>query len=191
MAIEDVSPEPETVLERGDIQFFFRPSVQPAEADEYKLDVQRFFAILSPAGRDMHRRLRIGKKRMPSAPRERFWARIERVGPLQRVLGSLLEPERYATKTRGERYQPEARPIALGEYEFVQHRDHIHLVYRVEPFAFEDAPEELAMAETGNHLVLFEATEGRATWTHKGTLAQLDVEGAELVLVGSCSDSPS
>jgi len=32
-------------------------------------------------------------------------------------------------------------------------------VSRVEPFAFEDAPEELAMAESGNHLVLFEATD--------------------------------
>ena len=63
-----------TVLESGDLQFFFQPSVQPAEAIEVKLGVQSFFAIMSPAGGE-HRRLRIGKKRMPATPRERFWAR--------------------------------------------------------------------------------------------------------------------
>ena len=175
------------VLERGDIQFFFRPSVQPAEADEYKLGVQSFFAILSVAGRDFHRRLRVGKKRMPVAPRERFWARIERTGTLDRVLGGSLESDYYTTKTRGERFQPAARPIASGEYAFVQHADHVHFTYRVQPFGFEDAPDEIAVAETGNHLVLFEATEGKATWSHRGTIALLDDDGAELVLVGSCS----
>jgi hypothetical protein len=94
------------VLEHGDIQFFFRPSVQAAEApagQDHALGVQSFFLILSPAGRRTHRRLRVGKKRMPAAPRERFWARVERVGSMQRVLGDVLEAETYSTKTRGER----------------------------------------------------------------------------------------
>jgi hypothetical protein len=175
------------VPEHGDIQFLFRPSVQPAEADHYVLGVQSLFAVLSPAGQRTHRRLRIGKKRMPATPRDRFWARIERVGSLQRVLGDLLEADRYSTKTRGERYQPGARQIARGTYAFVEHGDHVHFDYRVEPLPFEDVPAEIQLAEAASHLVLFQDLSGmRATWTQHGSLAQLDDEGAELVLVGSC-----
>jgi hypothetical protein len=171
------------VLERGDIQFCFQPTVQPAAAiGEVALGVQSLFAILSPEGRELHRRLRVGKKRMPQKPRERFWARIERVGSLQRALGDKLEPETYTTKTRGERYQPAARLVAVGTYAFVQHDDHVHFEYEVEP-----ADPDAMQIDSARHIVLFESTgEGRATWTHRGSIELLDDEGAELVLVGSC-----
>jgi hypothetical protein len=178
----------EEILEHGDVQFFFRPAVQPADTDgEVTLAVQSFFLILSPAGGRVHRRLRIGKKRMPSRRRDRFWARIERVGSLQRVLGDMLEDEQYSTKTRGERFQPGARPVAAGSYQLVRHDDHVHLRYQVEPFDFIDAPDELQIQESGDHLVLFEATRGRATWTHAGSIASLDRDGFEIVLVGACT----
>jgi len=178
----------EKILERGDVQFFFRPAVQPAAANgEVTLAVQSFFLILSPAGSRTHRRLKIGKKRMPSHRRDRFWARIERVGSLQRVLGDMLEDEQYSTKTRGERYQPGARPVAAGSYELVRHEDHVHLRYEVTPLDFLDAPDDLQIQESGDHLVLFEATRGRATWTHEGDIASLDHDGFEIVLVGACT----
>lgn len=178
------------VLERGDVQFFFRPMVQAAEAQTYELGVQSFFLILSPR-RGHHRRVRIGKKRMPAKRRERFWARIERVGSMQRVLGGALEAEVYSTKTRGERYQPAARPIARGTYELVKHDDHVHLCWEAEPFGFEDAPEEIGLAESGDHLVLFKNERvGRAVWTQKPRIEVLDEEGAQIVIVGpSSSDS--
>jgi hypothetical protein len=172
------------ILERGDIQFFFVPSVQPLEAPEYRLGVQSLFAIMSPAG-GAHRRLRIGRKRLPSHPRDRFWARIERVGSLQRVLGDKLENEVYTTKTRGARYQPGARPIARGTYELVRHDDHTHFIYDVEPFGVDDAPDEIDLAPHGDHLVLFENESGsRAVWTASGDVSRLDEEGFELVLTG-------
>jgi hypothetical protein len=179
----------EDILEQGDVQFFFRPVVQPADAEgEVALAVQSFFLILSPAGGRRHRRLRIGKKRMPARRRDRFWARIERVGSLQRALGDSLEPEVYSTKTRGERYQPGARPVGQGSYQLVRHDDHVHLRYTVEPFDFVDAPDELKLADSGDHLVLFEARpSARATWTHQGSISSLDEEGYEIVLVGACS----
>ncbi len=177
----------EAVLEQGDIQFFFRPGVQPAEGNDVVLSVQQLFLVLSPAGLDTHRRIRIGKKRMPERRRDRFWARVERVGSLQRVLGDQLEDEQYSTKTRGERYQPGARPVAQGSYELVQHDDHVHLRYRVEPFDFLDAPDELHVPAEGDHLVLFKATSSStATWTHAGDIGSLDERGAQLVLCGGC-----
>lgn len=172
------------VLEHGDIQFVFQPTVQAADALEVALGVQAFFVILSPAG-GKHRRVRVGKKRMPASARERFWARVERVGSFQRVLGDKLEADTYDTKTRGERYQPAARPIAHGSYEIVQHEDHVHLRYDVEPFAFEDAPDEIAVPEHGDHLLLWKRVpKAGAVWTHAPRIDQLDVEGGELVLVG-------
>jgi hypothetical protein len=171
------------VLERGDISFFFRPAVQPADALVTELGVQSFFVVLSNA-HGTHRRVRIGRKRMPAPTGERFWARVERVGSLQRVLADQLEAEEYTTKTRGQRYQPGARPIAQGCYAFVRHDDHIHLVYRVdqqEP----DAPEEVRVPEAMSHIVLFERVpRGRATWTTEGDPSLFDEEGYELVLVG-------
>ena len=120
------------VLERGDISFFYRPVVQAADAMTFRPGVQALFAVLSPGERELHRRLRIGRKRMPVAAGERLWAVVERVGSLDRVLAGQLEPEHYQTRTRGHRYQPEARPVAQGSYAFVRHDDHCHLAYRIE-----------------------------------------------------------
>jgi hypothetical protein len=171
------------VLERGDISFFFRPAVQPADAIETPLGVQRFFIVLG-AAHGPHRRVRIGRKRMPAPTGERFWARVERVGSLQRVLADQLESEQYSTRTRGDRYQPGARPIAQGCYAFVRHDDHVHLVYRVEQRE-PDAPEEVQVPDAQSHIVLFERVpRGRATWTVEGDPSLLDEEGYELVLVG-------
>jgi hypothetical protein len=173
------------VLERGDIQFIFRPLVQPADADEVVLGVQAFYAILSS---DIHRRIRIGKKRMPATSKDRFWARVERVGGLDRVMGGLVESELYSTKTRGERYQPGARPIAHGAYELVRHDDHLHLAYAVEPFGFEDAPDEIQVDSAASHLLLVKNPTGKAVWTHRASPSDLDREKAQLVLVGSSQD---
>ena len=193
------------VLERGDISFFFRPRVQPADAPPGPATapgVQSLFFVLSTAG-DRHRRVRVGRKRMPAAAGERLWARVERTGSLQRVLADQLEAEEYHTKTRGDRYQPGARPIGHGCYAFVHHGDHIHLVYRLtqlEP----DVPDEACVPEAGSDLVLFEHGEssdpaeaargvgrgqdGRLRWTTAGEPALLDEEGAEIVIVGTGSD---
>jgi len=181
------SPE---VLERGDVQFFFRPKVQQATAAAHVLGVQSFFMILSPAERRTHRRVRIGKKRMPMTGRERFWAKIERVGSLQRVLGVKLEGETYETKTRGERYQPGARPIAVGTYALVRDGDHVRFEYTAEPFGFEEAPDEIAVPEAGRHRVLWKREPpGRAVWTSEGDIAKLDAEGTQIVLVGPSAEN--
>jgi len=179
-----------TELERGDLQIFFRPSVQPAEAPVHTLGVQSLYLLLSPAGRDVHRRVRVGKNRLPTTARDRFWCRIERVGSLERALGDVLEDERYTTKTRGERYQPGARPVAHGEYLLARHDDHVHLTYAVEPLPFDDAPEELHVERAARLLLLFENHRGRAVWTQHGDLSNLDREGEEIVLVGSSVPIP-
>ena len=174
------------VLERGDISFFFRPRVQPADAPIAPATppgVQSFFLVLSAAG-GLHRRVRVGRKRMPVASGERLWARVERVGSLQRVLADQLEAEEYQTKTRGDRYQPGARPIGQGAYALVRHDDHIHLAYRLDVLE-PDVPDEARVPDSGNDIVLFERVpRERAVWTTEGEPDRLDEEGAEIVIVG-------
>jgi hypothetical protein len=179
------------VLERGDISFFYRPLVQAAGARTFRAGVQSFFAVLSPGGRPLHRRLRIGRKRMPMVAGERLWARVERVGSLERVLAGQLEPEHYQTRTRGERFQPEARPLAQGSYAIVRHDDHCHLAYRIEHHEEDDdAPGEVRVPDAASHLLLFERAPGAgAVWTVAGDIERLDEEGAEVVLVGG-DDEP-
>jgi len=176
-------------VEHGDIQFWFRPMVQAADAAEPKLGVQSLFAVLSPAGGRIHRRLRIGRKRMPSRSRDRFWARVERVGSLQRVLGDLLEAEHYVTKTRGERYQPAARAVAAGEYGFVRSEDHLHLSYQVDaehPEVCDDErDDDVPYVESASHLVLFKSARGSRVWSVTGEPSVLDTERAQIVLVGA------
>ena len=66
-------------LERGDIFFVFRPVV--GEENPSRLtDVQRFFIVLKPDGRQMFRLLVVGRKRLPEAGvHERFWGFVDRV----------------------------------------------------------------------------------------------------------------
>lgn len=170
------------VLERGDVCFFFRPAVQAADALVTELGVQSFFMVLSSES-GLHRRVRVGRKRMPNRG-ERLWARVERVGSMQRAIGDQMEDEVYSTKTRGERYQPAARAIGQGCYAFVRHGDHIHLAYRIEQFE-PDAPDPVRPLEAASPVVLFEKVpRGKATWTTVGEPVMLDEEGAEFVLVG-------
>jgi hypothetical protein len=178
------------VLERGDIAFFYRPKVQPADSIVETPGVQSLFVILSPAGGGPARRLRIGRNRMPSARGQRYWAEVERVGSFQRVLADQLEAERYTTKTRGERYQPGARAVAQGEYTFVRHEDHVHLDYRVEHAEHpDDLPEEVRVPAEASYVVLFKRhPRSRATWTTDGAPEMLDDDGAEIVLVGIDAD---
>jgi hypothetical protein len=125
---------------------------------------------------------------MPVAAGERLWARVERVGSLQRVLADLLEAEQYTTKTRGDRYQPGAQLVGQGCYALARHDDHIHLAYRIDRLEH-DVPDEVRAPDAGSDIVLFERVpRGSATWTTEGEPALLDDEGAEIVIVGVAGD---
>jgi hypothetical protein len=177
------------ILERGDIAFFFRPRVQPAGVKGGSPGVQRFFLVLGPEGGGPHRRLRIGRKRLPDVTGERFWASVEAVGSLAEVLAGELDGEHYTTKTRGARYQPGARLIARGVYAIVRHDDHTHLAYRAEHIELEDVPEEVRIPAAGSYVLLYERRpRARALWTTEGEPSRLDEPDAEVVLVGVASD---
>jgi hypothetical protein len=103
------------VLERGDVFFFYRPRVGVADVARLE-DVQRFFLVLGAEGAERHRRLIVGRKRLPD-PRthERAWAFVVEVAGRP---AALLEPE--------------TRPAGEGRYALVDHGGHTHLAYVLE-----------------------------------------------------------
>jgi hypothetical protein len=129
-------------LEHGAIAFVVRPRVQGAAG------VQRFLMLLAPERGAMHRRIVVGKKRMPvPGSREREWAYVDRIAADEDELLVDLGPATYETKTRGVRHQPGARVVARGRYAILAHAEHTHLSYVLEGDALED--EDLAALNVG------------------------------------------
>lgn len=197
------------VLERGEIRFAYRPRVGQAHATRLD-EVQRFFALLAPEGGAIHRRLVIGRKRLPDPDaHERYWAFVDRVGATRSAIESDLGEEVYRTRSRGWRRQAAARPLGQGVYAIVGHRDHSHLSYRLSP-SVRPGPlhAELGIEERASYVAAVmnpgeppPAGAGGHAARYPRDLAErfagrrfaplvpafLDHEGAELVLVGASS----
>ena len=56
-----------TLLEQGDIFFFYRPKVRSEKVESIEKDVRRFFMVLAPESKNkiLYRLLVIGKKSLP------------------------------------------------------------------------------------------------------------------------------
>jgi hypothetical protein len=125
-------------LERGRVQFLYRPRVEMQEPDELA-DVQRLLVLLSPDGAAFERAIAIGRKRVPpSSRRDRFWGFVDLVlthYDMHAALGAQV----YVTNTRGLRHLPAARPFAWGTYDITTHGDHSHLRWHVETTEADDS----------------------------------------------------
>src|SRR4051812_50099063 len=107
------SPE---VLERGELAFVATPRVRPLDDDAppHPREVQRLYLLLSPEGKPLHRRLLIGKNRLPEGARQRFWACIDRVGSSTGEVAGGFRGQEDETKTRGGGRRPPRPPPAAG-----------------------------------------------------------------------------
>jgi hypothetical protein len=141
-------------LETGDIYFLYRPVVDAEEVHGLE-DVRRFFIVLKPWRPPRYRLIVVGRKRLPD-PREhnRFWGFVWRVLRDRAALNAELGEEEYATKTRGIRKVPAARPAAEGIYAIVRHGDHTHLAYALElPTREGPAERELNIRREASYII--------------------------------------
>jgi hypothetical protein len=204
------------VLEDGDIYFLYRPRVADEHVESLE-EVQRLLMLLRPwRGRRHTRLLVVGRKRLPEIDEhDRFWAFVDVVADRPEQLHEALEPRQYPTKTRGQRYQPPARPAAEGAYAITRHDDHTHLAYQLElPQRTGPAQEELQIEHEASYIVTVKNPQaptpprvglpgpGRAhlpadLQRRFGTRrfapldppAFLDHPGAEIVLIGAAHDA--
>lgn len=144
----------ERIVEQGDIYFAYRPRVDHDEADGLA-DVQRFFMVLKPAAKKLVRLAVLGRKRLPDvADHERIWGFIDRIGRSGAAIGIELGEHRYATKTRGERTEPAARPAGEGVYALLQRGDALYLTYELsQPEHAGEVQEQLNIAPHGAYIL--------------------------------------
>jgi hypothetical protein len=143
------------VLERGNIYFIYRLRVEQTSASGIE-DIQRFFIILSPHGKDRHRLIVVGRKKLPEIKdqHERNWAFVQKVGRNPDEIEDELDRAVYETKTRGERHLAAARPAGEGVYTIARHEDHTHLAFALElPAKRGDVQEELNIPAQGSYII--------------------------------------
>jgi len=127
-----------SVLEHGDIYFFYRPKVQPqGEPDVIPKSIRslhRFYMVLHAHEKNKYRLLTIGKKKMPKvSTHEKAWLTVEKPGlQSSHLLTDFLKEEAYETKTQGKRFLPAARPCAEGTYCILKKNKQTYLVYDLE-----------------------------------------------------------
>jgi len=162
--------------------------------------------ILSPLGRPGYRRIVVGRKKLPELNGERFWGFVDQVEQRPEVVRGELEAERYETATRGERFQPGARPAGEGVYAIVRHQDHVHLAYQLElPEQPGDVQRELKIQPEASYVIVAKNPGassppgvGRAEAQRRfrgrrfiqGEPQYLDAVGAEIILIGADEDVP-
>jgi hypothetical protein len=204
------------VLERGDLFFFYRPDVDE-NAPGGLLDVQRFYVVLRPEGRETLRLITIGRKKLPEAAEggRSHWGFVDRVFHDPEELREALSATSYETETLGERRLPEARPAGEGIYVLVRAGRNTILAYALElpgqpgevQKAFNIAPEgrfvlAIKNPEAGSPGGLGLGSGRRADfpeelkerfgdrrWVAADPPAFLDHEGAELVLIGGRAEA--
>ena len=102
----------ETIVEKGDIFFAYRPRTGEDKAKGLA-DVQRFFMVLKPESQNLVRLAVLGRKRLPQAEgHERIWGFVERWrnrGPRsRRNSGNITTRQRHAASAPFRRC---ARPV--------------------------------------------------------------------------------
>jgi hypothetical protein len=147
------TPTPQsTILEQGDIFFFYRPKVRSEKVDNIE-DVRRFFVVLAPESNNLYRLLVIGKKSLPkireteARSSERYWARV----------GGIFNDPTLLTKellSKEFREGDMARPAGEGKYAFVDHNKHTELAFILElPKELGEAQKELGIQKEASYII--------------------------------------
>ncbi len=143
-------------LEQGDITFFYRPRMQKTHPGSRR-DVQRFYMVLHPQDRKRYRLAVIGRKEMPEPSakgKARMWGFVDSVRKKPESIRDELGGAQYATKTRGVRHEPPARPAGEGVYRIVRHDGHTHLAYMLElPKKRRGVQEEFNIEKQASYIV--------------------------------------
>ena len=145
-----------TILEQGDIFFFYRPKVRSEKVESID-DVRRFFMILAPESKnkkDLYRLLVIGKKSLPeireteARSSERYWARVG---------GIFDHPSQLTKELLSDEFREGdiARPVGEGKYAIVNHsNNHTELAFVLElPKEPGEAQKELGIGNEASYVI--------------------------------------
>ncbi|MGB7664571.1 MAG: hypothetical protein WBL67_17705 [Nitrososphaeraceae archaeon] len=147
-----ITPTQSTILEQGDIFFFYRPKVRSENVESIE-DVRRFFVVLAPESKNLYRLLVIGKKSLPeireseARSSERYWARV----------GGIFDDPTQLTKellSKEFREGDMARLVGEGKYAIVDHSNHTELAFVLElPKELGEAQKELGIEKEASYII--------------------------------------
>lgn len=155
MAEKQKEKENVKVIESGNIYFCYRPKVEQNSVEGLD-DVQRFYIVLKPQGKQSYRLMVVGQKHLPNIGDrgQQTWGFVESVSDNAQEIEEGLRRKTYKTKTQGDREQPAARSVGEGVYDIVLHKDHTHLVYALElPEKPGEAQDALNIEEEGSYIL--------------------------------------
>jgi hypothetical protein len=141
-----------TILEQGDIFFFYRPKVRSEKVESIN-DVRRFFVVLAPESKNLYRLLIVGKKSLPeireteARSSERYWARVG---------GIFNDPEELTKELLSKEFREGdmARPAGEGKYAIVDHNKHTELAFVLElPKEVGEAQKELGIGKEASYII--------------------------------------
>jgi hypothetical protein len=141
-----------TILEQGDIFFFYRPKVRSEKVESID-DVRRFFIVLAPESKNLYRLLVIGKKSLPeireseARSSERYWTRVG---------GIFNDPTQLTKELLSKEFRDGdmARPAGEGKYAIVDHNKHTELAYVLElPKETGEAQKELGIEKEASYII--------------------------------------
>ena len=176
-----------TFIEQGDIYFFYKPK-KGIESVSGLQDVSRFFIVLDPLSGPA-RYIVMGNKKLPivNDDRETTWGFVQMVGG-------------RGFQTYKEQPNPKkgaSRPAGEGIYAIVKHRDHSHLLYRLElPKKLGEVQKAFSIEKEGNYIFLHRPAHRRPTspeapfsnYTPISITQSLNQRGTQLLFIGVGSD---
>lgn len=177
-----------TFIEQGDIYFFYKPKkgIETVSGIE---DVSRFFIVLDPLDSPA-RYIVMGNKKMPEVNDggETTWGFIQMVGGR----GFRTYKEQKGAPKKGA-----SRPAGEGIYAIVKHRDHSHLLYRLElPKRIGEVQKAFSIEKEGNYIFLHRAAHRYPSSPDKpfsnyspvSITKSLNQRGTQVLLVGVGGD---
>ena len=147
-----ITPTQSTILEQGDIFFFYRPKVRSENVESIE-DVRRFFVVLAPESKNLYRLLVIGKKSLPeireseARSSDRYWVRIG---------GIFDDPTQLTNELLSKEFREGdmARPVGEGKYAIVDHNNHTELAFVLElPKEIGEAQKELGIEKEASYII--------------------------------------
>ena len=137
-----------TILQSGNIYFFYRPKVANEE------ETQRFFFVLRPINQGQYKLLIVGRKHLPPKNEGSYFLMVEGNKKGEKELLQSLTEKHYHTKTRGERVLPTARCLGEGKYLLVVHNNHTHFIYQLtNPTQIKKEQEDFNLQLTDDYLI--------------------------------------
>ncbi len=124
-------------IEQGDLYFFYRKKMDVEKTKSID-DIQRVHMLMAPDLKEKKRLFIIGKKKLPEIIKgkrkstQREWALNVLTSKKNDSIKEALSPTQYMTKTKGQRVEPGAVPLAQGRYQIFEHENHTSLGYKIQ-----------------------------------------------------------